>query len=152
MTAYTTTEQATAYLAQRLNSEAWTSATPAKQAAALSTAETLLDSLPFKGRIASLSQAQAWPRTGVFDSEGRAIPSTAIPSQIAAACAEWALYLLANPEPSKPTAPLRRKRVGDLELEYAVSPSIADNVPPMVRALLTPLLITGPYTARVIPA
>ncbi len=53
-------------------------------------AEQYLDSLDWQGELTDPEQEIAWPRTGVYDSEGRAVPDDAIPSDITDAYYECA--------------------------------------------------------------
>jgi len=142
-----TPAQATDYLALQLNTSAWTLATPAAQAAALLRATTLIDAQSFRGVLASRTQPQAWPRRDVVDDEGRGYSSTQVPEGVQQACAEWACSLLTS-TPTAQAQNVTRKRVGDLEIEYA--PTMADALPAMVRTLLAPFLNHGANTARLI--
>lgn len=145
---YMTPALATAYLALQLNASAWDLATADNQAAALRRATALIDAQSFRGVLASPTQPQAWPRRGVVDDEGRRYPSTEVPEAVQQACAEWACSLLTS-TPTAHAQNVTRKRVGDLEIEYA--PAMADALPTMVRTLLTPFLNHGINTARLNP-
>jgi hypothetical protein len=54
-------------------------------------AATIVDQQEFVGAVTSTSQAMAWPRAGVADSEGREIADTTVPDAIKNAQAEMAL-------------------------------------------------------------
>ena len=84
VTAYVTVEEATAYFASRLHSEAWTSAVDAARQKALTMATRAIDRTPVKGVKASYDQANQFPR----------YPDTEIPQAVKDACCEEALALL----------------------------------------------------------
>lgn len=84
VTAYVTVEEAAAYFASRLHSEAWTSAVDADRQKALTMATRAIDRTPVKGVKASYDQANQFPR----------YPDTEIPQAVKDACCEEALALL----------------------------------------------------------
>ena len=84
VTAYVTVEEATAYFASRLHSEAWTSAGDADKEKALTMATRAIDRTPVKGVKSSYDQANQFPR----------YPDTETPQAVKDACCEEALALL----------------------------------------------------------
>jgi hypothetical protein len=90
--------------------------------AAIIVATQYVDSVNrFKGEIVSETQSLAWPRQGAHDSEGRAIPSDAIPAKLKQAVAEYAKRQLDSallPDVSDTGAiKSKRDKLGDLETE-----------------------------------
>jgi hypothetical protein len=121
---FTTTDVAWDYHQMHLHAEAWTNASPTVQETALMRA-TLLICTVFAGRWKGVTlndtQALPFPRQGLYDTEGRAISTDAVPIGVQYATAE-----LARREIEEDQAALldggavRMKQVGDLQLEYAI--------------------------------
>lgn len=90
---------ANTYWTQRTGTKAatrWAAATDPKKEAALRAATEWLDArYYFRGAILKTSQALAWPRTSVIDSEGRA--TSALPLQIVRATFQLAAEHLRRP-------------------------------------------------------
>ncbi len=82
---YGTLEGAEAYLGSPWRDQA----AGAKQKN-LHKAEQYLDSLNWQGELTDSAQDIAWPRTGVYDSEGRAVPDDTIPDDVVTAYYECA--------------------------------------------------------------
>jgi hypothetical protein len=80
---------------------AWASASKAEQEAAVRHATQFLDTLPFKGRRATDTQALSWPRSGVFRDDGA--PIIGVPDEIKDATALVAAFIVAG-IPFSPTA------------------------------------------------
>ncbi len=91
---YASLSEAGAYVETLIFAEAWTKATPEKQAAALVQAARWMDTMPWTGRRTSAEQALAWPRTGVVDQDGFDVLPTLVPRQVREANAEFASRLL----------------------------------------------------------
>jgi hypothetical protein len=76
-------------------------------------------------RTGGYDQERAWPRTGAVTYYGQAIPSGAIPPPIIDASYEAAFLELITPSSLSPvvtgTSVAKREKVGELEVEYAVS-------------------------------
>ena len=75
----------------------WTAATPANQERALLTAAEWMDrtyGARWKGVRAALGQIRDWPRAGVEDRDGNALPSTTTPTAVRYANAEAAVLHL----------------------------------------------------------
>ncbi|MFK0273658.1 DnaT-like ssDNA-binding protein [Ensifer sp. NPDC090286] len=82
----------------------------------------------FSGRrIGGYAQERAWPRTGAQTYYGEAIPSAEVPVAIINASYEAAFLELTNPGSLSPvvtgTSTVKREKVGQIEVEYATSPS-----------------------------
>jgi hypothetical protein len=140
---------ATAYHAARGNA-AWTAegVTDDLREQALRRATSFLSaSFPWAGyRVRGRDQALAWPRYGVSDVEGWAVPSDAVPREVRDATAEVALRELAAPGSMTPDVVLseriKSEQVGPIRTEYFGSTSV-DEVRPtllIVRDLVGGLL------------
>jgi hypothetical protein len=68
----------------------WSALTAAQKAASLTKAEAYLDSLDWQGELTATTQTIAWPRTGVYDKEGREVASDSVPDDITSAFFECA--------------------------------------------------------------
>jgi len=144
----------TAYMAGRLNADAWTDADD--PTAALVEACRELQTLPWAGARADGTQCLAWPRQWVIDPDTPVWDPAAdypyyaddvIPQRVKDAQCEWALEFLkagavdlAKPDP---TALVTRKKVDVLETQYEV-PAAANLQGlarfPRIAALIGPLL------------
>lgn len=135
---YASVAQADAWHAGRGNA-AWEALTEAAKETALRRATTWIGAtygprfggLPVYPRV----QALAWPRTGVTDADGYAVPHDAIPVEIVRATAEAALREALTPGSLSPdyvaSAAVVREKVGPLEVEYRGS-SGASSVRPIL--------------------
>jgi len=105
-------------------------ATDAQIAAAMLRGSLVVDRYEpkFSGmRTGGFDQARAWPRTGAVTCYGQAIPSDAIPQPIIDASYEASFLELITPGSLSPIVTsisvTKREKVGELEVEYAVSSS-----------------------------
>lgn len=105
-------------------------ATDAQVAAAMLRGSLVIDRYEpkFSGtRTGGYDQTRAWPRTGAVTCYGQAIPADATPRPIIEASYEASFLELITPGSLSPvvtgTAVTRREKVGELEVEYAVSSS-----------------------------
>lgn len=109
------------------------------------------NSFNWKGyRVNGRSQALAWPRSGVIDSEGYGILSTEIPIELQNAVAEIALRELVTPGAMNPdftqSAMVKREKVGPLEVEYLNASTSAEAQRPVllaVRDMIGQFLVNG---------
>lgn len=78
-------------------------------------------------RTGGYDQARAWPRTGAVTNYGQAIPADDTPRPIIEASYEASFLELITPGSLSPVvmgnAVTKREKVGELEVEYAVSSS-----------------------------
>lgn len=138
---YQSVSAADTYFSNLANTS-WTGTTAVKEAA-LRKATLYLDSTyRWIGDIFSVEQSLNWPRTSVYDSQGRDLAET-VPLNLKNACAELALISLTTD-----LFPLvdnsnyvKREKVGTLEVEYK------DNSPsrkqfPFVDKLLSDLYVS----------
>jgi len=61
--------------------------------AALVWATRILSSYSWKGSIASQTQKQSWPRSGIYDKDGRSQSSSTYPEWLEIVCSELAFYV-----------------------------------------------------------
>lgn len=87
--------------------------------------------ISWKGyRTRGRAQALAWPRSGVEDAEGNAVPSDEVPAEVVRACCELAGHEFDNPGALSPvvdlSARVKREKIGPMEQEYFAAPPLAD--------------------------
>jgi len=144
---------ATAYHAARGNA-AWASVSYSegdREAAIRRATAFLSNSFTWAGlRSHNRNQALAWPRSGVVDQEGNGIDSDEIPIEVSDACAEIALRELVAPGAMNPdftsSELVKREKVGQIEVEYALSSTNADAQRPVllvVRDMVSQFLKAG---------
>lgn len=132
---------AVTYFAGSLNAGAWNAADTATQAQALITATRIMDKQRWVGAPTDPDTPQplAWPRTGVSDCDGNAIPDDTVPDGIVFGTYELASAILADATVQTSDtggSNVRRTRskdkVGDLETEreteYFTSTSIKGSI------------------------
>lgn len=105
-------------------------ATGAQIAAAMLRGSLVIDRYEAKfsgARTGGYDQERAWPRTGAVTCYGQAIPADDTPRPIIEASYEASFLELITPGSLSPVvagnAVTRREKVGELEVEYAVSSS-----------------------------
>ncbi|MDQ0250811.1 hypothetical protein J2W22_002875 [Sphingomonas kyeonggiensis] len=133
---YVSLDAANALASGRLFTAAWTAATGDTRAQALMTATALLDRMQWQGRRLAPTQPLAWPRVADRCPEG--FPLTAdIPTPIAAATVELAIFLLGNGELPGGPAIMQRMLGDSMVMHFA---HVADELPKHVRRLIEPFL------------
>ena len=139
---YISVADADAYFAGRLNSSKWNDADTATKETALIQATRTIDALySFAGELTDDSQTLAWPRSYVYDCEGRELDSTTIPEAVENATCEEAIHLLSGDQLSTPsllTRGFKKAKLGPMEVEVAESKSSAspDKISSMARDFL----------------
>ena len=94
---YSTMTEAEDYMENRLHKSDWTDATDNDREAALLWATALLDRLcNWDGAKASDTQALRWPRTFIYDPDGKTVNGATIPQFLKDATAEFALHLIGS--------------------------------------------------------
>ena len=76
--------------------------TAQKEAALIISTQYLDNNFTWKGEILSLEQPLDWPRTGVYDEQGRNVEQTEIPFQLTNALFEYAYRQLTNSDGLQP--------------------------------------------------
>jgi hypothetical protein len=135
--AYVTVADATLYLMQRLETEVWSEASMADQAAALIWATELLDTqVRWYGTPTFPDQALALPQTGLVDRWERPLDATVVPRQVQQATACYAVTLLRATAPDALAAAgtgdlvIKSKKIGDTTITYQdVSGGVAARAP-----------------------
>lgn len=97
-TSYVSVEEAATYFTPDPDAnDMFESLTLAQQQYLLGWASRILDQkVDWRGFIATDEQAMRWPRTGVYDRDGRAVPGDVIPGQLKEAVFEMAKYAHSN--------------------------------------------------------
>lgn len=119
--AYVSIADANDYFVNHGNPSTWESLTDAEKESAIRYATYMLDGQwIWAGEVRRVSQKLGWPRIGGYDSEGRAITETQVPTQVVAACCELALLhteTALNSTYARGGA-VKREKIGSLETEY----------------------------------
>lgn len=137
---YVTADGAEDYFSDRLYSTAWTDATTAQRERALVMAARAMDGQNYAGSVTNDSQAMAWPRSGVYDRERRAIDSAVVPQAVKDAQCEVALALLKEDPADAKDPDTRRVKAGSVEMEYYRSHTSQTALRGAALALLKPFL------------
>lgn len=157
---YADLDEFDAYATSRVPSLEWyvTATDPQKEAALVGSARLLDSYLVWTGLASSGTQSMAWPRVGMYNRNGFAIPTDEIPAALKNAQSEWALQLgagdlLSDNDAAKKN--VKRVKAGSVEVEFqdtdVSSTDLVDaalqqlapellwtKVPDAVRALLVP--------------
>ncbi len=93
----------------------------AAKEAALIRAADYLNGLRWKGRRAEPCRVMAWPRCGVIDGDGHAVPERCVPAAVVAANCHLAALAYAGTDLQPALergGSIRKEKVGQLETEY----------------------------------
>lgn len=148
---YVSLAEAESYFAERIDTDAWDTATAPDKEKALITATRLIDDkYAFIGQVAATEQTLSWPRMGVaypdpqrgtWEQPG----STVVPSRVTRATLEQALHILLNEnllDSSNQT--FEKIQIGSIKLEDSASDfKAAPVMASQVNLLLKPLLAAG---------
>ena len=144
---YVTVAEAASYLADRIDTDMWDTATPADQAKALVTATRMLDMKSYVGQMASPSQSLSWPRVNASFTDPRfggivTLSDSTIPERIKNAVIEQTLHILSNENLLESKAQeFERIKVGPIEIEGSPENYIPPpREPEMVHTLIKPLI------------
>lgn len=132
----------------------WTGDDADKETAIRRASFFLSNSFSWQGyKISARSQALAWPRSGVVDSDGYSVASDEVPDEIEQACAEIALRELVTPGTMTPdytpSDRVKSEKFGSVAFDYDMSVSGPESVRPVllvVRDLIGPLLMKNQGT------
>jgi hypothetical protein len=156
--AYCTVTQATMLLHERLTTDAWYqesedplhSLTSQREAALMQATRVLDEQLMWIGMPTFTTQALGWPRTGALTPQGQTLDPLLIPVVIQRATAYYALALLEAQQAAAggdavESGGVKRRKIGDTEIEYFEGGSAAGQVapvsggmPPEVQQMLRP--------------
>ena len=142
---YITRSEADTYHESRLHIATWSAATDLVKDAALMMATTLLDTrVKWRGAPTTTTQALQWPRTGLVNRVGAAIPDNVIPQELKWATAELARLLIATDRTAEnevAASGLKALKAGPVNLQFRedIATSPTRMIPDYVRALLVPL-------------
>lgn len=144
-TSYASVAEADAYLAADISSSAlWAAQTSDAKKAALISATRTLSRMDWSGEPAG---ADAFPRTGLTDKEGRTLTDADVPQAVQDACCALAARFAASPSSASPAEPPREVKklaAGTTKVEYFKGArsylTQGSAVPPHIRAMLADLL------------
>lgn len=138
---YVSLEDANAYFEDRLDVDAWTSATDTLKEQALVTSTRMLDELTWSGVAVSETQPLAFPRSGsYFDPRlGMTVQLSAdvATKRISIACYELAYHLLNNDGLTDEAGMVQEIRVGAIHLSKVRAPA---KIPGTVNRVIQPML------------
>jgi hypothetical protein len=146
-TVYGTVARGDIYFAGRLGVSVWDALTTDEKGSALHMARQAIDRVDWAGAKTVAAQPTAWPRSGLTDKEGVAVPSATVPLDV-----EFAEYELALAYATNPTAFLattdeqkeKRLKAGSAEVEFFASSSqAAGQFPEHVQLLIAIWLESG---------
>lgn len=141
---YLTLAEANAYFADRIDVDAWASASDGAKQQALVTAAAMLDDLSWTGTAVSGDQSMAFPRIGeYFDPKIGTIVelvSGEVPKRIENANADLAYHLLNNDGLLDDTGSAESIVIGEIQLSRVQAAKV---VPGHVRRAIKPLLLNG---------
>ena len=136
--AYVSIADANAYFVDHGNPDTWSSLTDVQKESAIRYATYYLDGqYIWAGEVRTVTQKLGWPRIGAYDSEGRAITETAVPTQVVAACCELALLhteAALNSTFARGGA-IKIEKIGSIETEYFEN-ARPDTYKPIVSTIL----------------
>ena len=141
---YATVAEADTYFADRLDVDAWTSASELQKAQAIVTATTVLDSMSWSGIAVSDTQPLAFPRSGTyFDPRlGFAVDllSQSAHKRLLTALYELAYHLLNNDGLVDNTGDVKELLIEGVSLRGISNPAL---LPSMVKRTIKPMLVNA---------
>ena len=141
---YVELAEATAYFTDRLDVDAWDTASDIRKGQALVTAALYLNDMKWVGTIANESQTLAFPRNGVYFDPTMGtdivLDSTKVPTRIINANYELAYHLLNNDGLLDDTGQVDELSIGSIKLKKVDAPN---SLPSSVYRIIKPLLING---------
>lgn len=114
---YVDVTYADAFFATQIAKAVWPSLTPDKESVLIESTRLLDSFFDFTGLIASDEQALRWPRTDVYDIDGRSIASDSIPNTIKQSVCYLALYLLQNGGVNQIASTTTGVKVGPIDIK-----------------------------------
>lgn len=147
---YVTLAEADEYFGNRLDVDAWTSATELLKSQSLTTAAMLLDNMQWLGTAVDASQLMAFPRRVTYRDPRLNLyvtpEITEVPRRIKTANYELAYHLLNNDGLLDSTGSVNDLTVGDIDLKRIYN---APLLPPIVAQLIAPLQVSPAESRRV---
>jgi len=137
---YLSVTEASVYFDNRLDVDAWTSASDSMKAQALVTASLLLNNLDWLGTILLEDQLLAFPRNGYYYDPLLGydkVLTSETPRRVLDATCELAYHILNNDGVLDDTGMVKDLAIGDIKLSISNNPS---KIPAAVRVLVRPLL------------
>jgi hypothetical protein len=143
---YVTVAEAELYFENRLDSDAWISATLKQQQQALTTATELIDGMTWLGQTLTVSQALAFPRTGTYfdPRSGTEVSLGTVPTRIIVATFLLALHLVGNPGILSASGSVKDLKLDSINL---VNIKAVEKIPSTITRLLKPILLNGGQNA-----
>jgi Putative DnaT-like ssDNA binding protein len=121
-----------------------------QKAQGLLQATRLIDKQKYAGAKTDVTNALAFPRTGLTDVDGNAVDSATLPAAVQIACCELALAILVDPSvlsnAQGTSQATKRLKAGSAEVEY-FNPIAGTRLPTIVSDWLMPFFGGGSTTA-----
>jgi hypothetical protein len=153
---YVSEADADAYHTDRVDNDAWDTATTLQKETAIKNATRLLDLLQWKGSKYFEDGALRWPREGVYDLDGIMLAVDTIPTFLENATAEYAFVLLRDGDVTAApgSAGLEKLKVDVIELEFDTERNNptqkSQDTPDSVLAIIQPYLASSAFAMRVV--
>lgn len=137
---YVTLAEANTYHDDRLHNAEWAAASDDDKTRALLWAAQEIDKLRYSGYIAASTQALRFPRTSVYDWDGRLLDSATIPIAVKDAQCRMALHLLRADTTLQESDDIDALKVGPISIEFNKSGISGTAMPDDVRSILQAFL------------
>lgn len=138
---FCTLAEANAYHESRLDNESWNSASDSTKTSSLVWAARILDRLRWLGDIDADTQAMRWPRSDVYDQDGRSVAG--VPSFLKEAQAELALKLIKDGS-ADDARELEQIKIGSISLNYGDTTQESNSdLPDEVVSMVAPYLMAS---------
>lgn len=131
------------YFNAKLGNTSWKAASGGDKDKALVSATRMFDLQIWKGTITSPTQPLQWPRTGIIDRKGAAVPSNIIPTDILNGYYELAQAYIDNPElasTGNQDDNTRRAKAGAVEVEFFSQTKNTPRFPNSVQEIIKPYI------------
>lgn len=115
---YVDVTYADAFFALSVKNTAWPTEASAKESALVEATQILDSQFMWNGDIASIEQALRWPRTGVYDADGRSLDGT-IPKVVQDATCRLAYHLLESGGLDQSQNNLKGIKIGPIDIDFA---------------------------------
>jgi len=128
---YVSLAYADSFFLASVSNDAWPATNPEKEASLIEATRILDSQFSWLGEISTDTQSLRWPRTGVYDVDGRLYPSNTIPKVLMDATCNLAYFLLQNGGLNQMQSAITGLKVGPIDLKFAEDESVI-GVPPYV--------------------
>jgi hypothetical protein len=121
---YISVAEADVFFANTVGNSAWPSSGSNKEAALIEASRILDSQFKWNGFIANNDQALRWPRTDVYDADGRLLSAVSIPKLVKDATCNLAYFLLQNGGLNQSQSDLKGLKLGPIDLKFVEGQSV----------------------------